>query len=373
MISPASLVQILKSNGVEIFVGVPDSLLKSLCAWLADHSSHQDYIITANEGNAVALAAGYHLATGKIGAVFMQNSGIGNSINPLTSLTDSEVYSIPMLLIIGWRGQPGIKDEPQHIKQGRITPGQLELLEIPYKIMEKCSNPKILIPELVSTARAKNCPAALLVRKNTLSEYQRIKTTPPFSVLGREEALSHILELADSKDLIVSTTGKTSRELFELRKNRGEKQQDFLTVGSMGHTSSIALGVALGKPHRRVICLDGDGSLIMHMGAMPIIGSLKPANFIHILLNNCSHESVGGQETVAEKMDFKAISIACGYRHYCLVQDKNQLCAFMKKINKILGPVFIELRICSGSRDDLGRPITTPLQNKKTFMEFCCD
>jgi len=274
MISPETIYRLLKRNDVGLFAGVPDSLLKSLCAYLDDHCEAHEHIITANEGNAVALATGFHLATGKIGAVYMQNSGLGNCVNPLTSLTDPEVYAVPMLLIVGWRGEPGLKDEPQHVKQGRITPGQLELLEIPYRILDSDSNLDALLSDLFSTMREKSCPVALLVRKKTLSPYDQNKTSTYLSNMTREEGLAGIFELADPTDVIVSTTGKTSRELFELRASRGESQRDFLTVGSMGHTSSIALGVALGCPNSRVLCLDGDGSLIMHMGAMPIIGSV---------------------------------------------------------------------------------------------------
>jgi phosphonopyruvate decarboxylase len=371
MIDPALFVRTLKQYSVEFYAGVPDSLLKNLCAWLDDHSNANQHVITANEGNAVALVTGYYLATGKPGVVYMQNSGLGNTINPLASLADPEVYSVPILLIIGWRGAPDIKDEPQHIKQGRITQGQLDLLEIPYRILENQSDIEKLIPELLSVMTKKSCPVALLVRKNTFLPYKKNRSYPPLSQLSREEALSHILGLSDDRDLVVSTTGKTSREVYELRQLRKEKQRDFLTVGSMGHTSSIALGVALGRSDKRVICLDGDGSLIMHMGAMPIIGSLKPANFVHILLNNAAHESVGGQATAARNIDFKSMATACGYQIYCLVRNKEELSASWEQISDFPGPAFIELQIRTGSRPDLGRPATTPIQNKNAFMESC--
>ena len=371
MIEAAHLVQTLKDQGISFFAGVPDSLLKSLCAYLDDHAGPGEHVITANEGNAVALAAGYHLATASMGAVYMQNSGLGNCVNPLTSLADPQVYSIPMLLIIGWRGEPGVKDEPQHVKQGRITPGQLELMEIPYRIMDDKSDPEALLYELVRTARDESRPVALVVRKKTLADYRRSTTCPSLSSMGREEALSHILELAHPRDIIVSTTGKTSRELCELRATRSEPQRDFLTVGSMGHTLSIALGVALGRPDRRVICLDGDGSLLMHMGSMPVAAQLGPANLVHVVLNNGAHESVGGQATVCGGIDLQAVAGACGYRTCYRAENVVQLSSCWEQINEQKGPSLLELRICTGSRPDLGRPASTPVQNKKSFMDFC--
>lgn len=369
MISPENFYGELKKKGIGVFTGVPDSLLKHFCAFVDEHSRKNEHIITANEGNAVALASGYHLATGGIGAVYMQNSGLGNCINPLTSLTDPAVYRIPMLLIIGWRGEPGIKDEPQHIKQGRITKRQLELLGIPYWVIQADSDIMTLIDDIFFAIETSNAPAAFLVRNGTFSTYNRKTIEERIVYFTREDALNAILDLADTEDLFVSTTGKTSRELFELRVKRQESQHDFLTVGSMGHTSSIALGVALGAPNRRVICLDGDGSAIMHLGALSTIGSRKPANLIHVILNNCAHESVGGQATVANQMDFSSISMACGYQRYHLVQDVQSLKQSWKIMNhENKGPQLIEIVIKTGSRDNLGRPTTTPLENKLGFM-----
>jgi phosphonopyruvate decarboxylase len=331
--------------------------------------SPSEYIITANEGNAVALATGYHLSSGKIGAVYMQNSGLGNCVNPLTSLTDPEVYRIPMLLIIGWRGEPGVKDEPQHVKQGRITRGQLDLLEIPHWVLQADSDFDDILNKAFSAIKENNSPAALLVRKGTFSACGKKCDCDQTVRFLREQALDAILDLVGHDDLIISTTGKTSRELFELRSMRNETQHDFLTVGSMGHTSSIALGVALGNPGRRVLCLDGDGSAIMHMGALPIIGSLKPDNLIHVILNNCAHESVGGQPTVAGEMDFSAISRACGYQGYYLASNAETLQEAWQTIAQANGPQMVEIRISRGSREDLGRPSNTPEENKKAFME----
>jgi len=369
MIAPEAFFHALKARGIDLFAGVPDSLLKNFCAYADNNAAPLEYIITANEGNAVALAAGYHLATGKLAAVFMQNSGLGNSVNPLASLTDPEVYRIPLLLIIGWRGEPGVKDEPQHVKQGRITPGQLELLEIPHWIVQANSDIEAILEESLEKLKQTNAPTALLVRKGAFSTFKSQRIAEHGASLKREEVLREIVALSEAQDLFLSTTGKTSRELFELRVQRGELQRDFLTVGSMGHTSSIALGVALGNPKKRVICLDGDGAALMHMGALAIIGSLKPSNLVHVLLNNAAHESVGGQPTVAAKMDFAAIAKACGYKAYHLATDLQSLKACWQSLNEANGPYLLEVRIATGSRDDLGRPSSTPEQNKRAFME----
>ncbi|TWI66073.1 phosphonopyruvate decarboxylase [Desulfobotulus alkaliphilus] len=373
MIEPSFFYELIRQKGTDFFAGVPDSLLKHFCAFVDDRCSPKEHIITANEGNAIAMAAGYHMATGKTGAVYMQNSGLGNCVNPLTSLTDPEVYGIPMLLVIGWRGEPGVKDEPQHIKQGRITRQQLDILEIPHAILGPDTDPAPLLDGLFAHMEKQKSPAAVLVKKNTFAPYKAKAVPAPDTRLMREEALSILLGLADASDLIVSTTGKTSRELFEVRQLRGEKQRDFLTVGSMGHTASIAMGVAAGRPEKRVLCLDGDGSLLMHMGSMAIIGSLKPDNFVHILLNNAAHESVGGQPTVAGKIDFKAMARACGYRNWLLASDAESLKGAWEEICRSKGPQMLEIKILPGSRDNLGRPTSTPEQNRQAFMAACCD
>lgn len=369
MISPEVFYNTLLDLQVDFFTGVPDSLLNNFCSYVDDNCENNKHITAANEGNAIALAAGYYLATGKFGAVYMQNSGLGNTVNPLTSLTDKEVYKIPMLLIIGWRGEPGIKDEPQHIKQGKVTEDQLRVLEVPYFIVDSSSDISSVIKNAIEQIREGGSPVALLVKKNTFSSYKSKKQHAFDANMKREDALRHLLKLTCESDIVVSTTGKTSRELFELRLERGELPNDFLTVGAMGHTSSIALGVALGNKEKRIICIDGDGSALMHLGAMPIIGSLKPSNFVHILLNNSAHESVGGQATVAGNLDFQAIAYACGYRRYYVADDVKSLQCCMEEVNAGLGPILFELRIATGSRGDLGRPTNTPQENKQAFME----
>jgi phosphonopyruvate decarboxylase len=368
MIEPAACFELLRDNGVEFFAGVPDSLLSSFCAYVEDHSQVNSHVITANEGNAVAAAIGHHMATGTTSCVYMQNSGLGNTVNPLTSLADKAVYSVPMLLVIGWRGEPGISDEPQHVKQGVITAKQLDLLGIPYQVLDKSSDLKTVFRTLFDDLTRSNAPVALLVKKGAFASYKSIRQHQQLSEFGREDALGEILKLSKPSDNFISTTGKTSRELFELRLSRGETPADFLTVGGMGHTSSIALGVAIGNPNRRVICIDGDGSALMHLGALPIIGSVAPANLVHILLNNAAHESVGGQPTVAGEIDLGKIALASNYKSYQCASTAEELQAAWAALSDDAGPAMIEVRISAGSRSDLGRPTATPVENKLAFM-----
>ncbi|MCI5130772.1 MAG: phosphonopyruvate decarboxylase, partial [Candidatus Electrothrix sp. EH2] len=343
--------------------------LKNFCNYIYDNISDDNHVIVANEGNAIALAGGYHIATNKVALVYMQNSGIGNAVNPLTSLVDEWVYSIPLLLIIGWRGEPGIQDEPQHIKQGKITEELLMTLGIPFWILHADTKIDSLFKEVFTTLAKRNAPVALLVKKNTFSQYVSKREKKSISKMQREDALRKLLELITPTDLLISTTGKTSRELFELRKQRGEQQRDFLTVGSLGHTASIALGIAMTTTHKRVICLDGDGSMLMHMGTLPIIGSRKPENFFHVLLNNAAHESVGGHPTVAGSLDFRAIANACGYTLFEQVDNIRDMQEAWNKLIHFPGPVMLEIKINQGSRKDLGRPTSTPIENKVNFME----
>jgi phosphonopyruvate decarboxylase len=303
----------------------------------------------------------------------MQNSGLGNAINPLVSLTAPDVYCLPVLLIIGWRGEPGAKDEPQHARQGRITTRQLELLEIPYVVLDKDSDPSWTVNKVIKRIHHTNAPAALLVRKNTFAPYKNISRKSGLSSLTREDALTEILNLAGQESLVVSTTGKTSREVFEIRTQNRQAHRDFLTVGSMGHTASIALGVAMGNPRKRIICIDGDGSALMHLGALPVIGGVQPANLVYILLNNAAHESVGGQPTAADKLNFSAMARACGFRFYRQVNSIAGLKKNWAALSQTPGPQMIEVQICIGSRKNLGRPDRTPLENKNAFMESAID
>ena len=366
---PKAFFNTLCSRDFNRFFGVPDSLLSSLCAYIDDNAISGHHVICANEGNAIAMAAGHYLGTRNAAVVYMQNSGLGNAINPLVSIAHSEVYQIPMLLIIGWRGEPGSKDEPQHVKQGQITPDQLDLLNIPYITVDKSDDPDDVINWAQDKLVANSSPVALLVKKGCFDPYKTHKKALTLSSMTREMALNEILTLVDGCS-IISTTGKTSREVFELRAKRGEQQRDFLMVGGMGHTSSVALGLLLGRPDLKVVCIDGDGSTLMHMGALPIIGSLPATNFIHVILNNSAHESVGGQPTVAGQLDFRSISTSCGYRQFYSVSSLNELNECWSLLSNTVGPIMIEVKITIGSRSDLGRPTSTPIENKLNFINW---
>lgn len=358
----------LKQNNFDFFTGVPDSLLKHFCKYVEENVVSNNHIIAANEGNAVAIAAGYHLGTGKYPVVYMQNSGLGNTINPLTSLTNPEVYGIPMLLIIGWRGEPGITDEPQHVFKGKITPNILETLGVDYFFLNDKSDPVSVINQANDKMLQLNGPVAMLVSKNTFETYPGNDYLSKNNIV-REDAINKILQLDEKRSIFISTTGKLSRELFEARVKRNEAVQDFLSVGSMGHASSIALGTTIGNPNKNVICLDGDGALLMHMGALPIIGANRPHNYIHILFNNGAHESVGGQPTVANDIDLEKIALGSGYLSYTLILSIEELEKKWHEIIKKDKPHFVEIKINLTSRKDLGRPTSTPKQNKSSFMK----
>jgi len=370
MINCRAFFELLREYGIDFFAGVPDSLLESPIAYLTDHVPAKNNIITCNEGNAIACAAGYYLSTGKPGAVYMQNSGLGNCINPLTSLADKEVYSIPMLLIIGWRGEPGTEDEPQHSKQGRVTRGMLENLEIPYSILPgSIEEAGQILGTAVQHMTKDQSPYALLVRKGTFEPYALQNKTRTDYPLKREEAIKLVVSHLKETDVIVSTTGKTSRELFELREELQQgHSRDFLTVGSMGHASAIALGIALQQPDRNVYCFDGDGALIMHMGSLTSIGKLHPPNFRHIIFNNFTHESVGGQPTAADVLDIPAIAKASGYEICFTATTEAEMRERLGDMQNAAGPSLLEIRVSIGSRRDLGRPEKTPKENKEAFM-----
>jgi len=371
-IKPADFFKKLTSHGVEFFTGVPDSLLKEFCLCIDDSIVGDKHIIAANEGNAVALAAGYYLAQKSIPLVYMQNSGLGNAINPLLSLCDSDVYSIPLLVLVGWRGEPGVKDEPQHIKQGKVQLELLKALDIPYKIISQNDNQFAMqISNGVEIAKTENRPVVFLIKKGTFEKYTTEIEKSPIQCMKREEALEIILRNLDDNAIVVSTTGKTSREIFEIREKNGQShEQDFLTVGSMGHCSAIALGIALAKPLRQVVCIDGDGAMLMHLGSLTSIAILKPKNFRHILMNNEVHESVGGQKTAAKELDMTAIVNSLGSSKIFNAETPADLEQKFIDFVSCPGPSFLEVKIQSGSRENLGRPTIKPVDNKENFMKF---
>lgn len=365
-----SLVQII---GADFYTGVPDSQLKALCNYLMDTYGidQNHHIIAANEGNCTALAAGYHLATGKVPVVYMQNSGEGNIINPVASLLNDKVYAIPMIFIVGWRGEPGVHDELQHIYQGEVTVKLLEDMDIKTFIIGKDTTEEELaaVMEDYRKVLAAGKQVAFVVRKGALTNAPEVEYKNSNRLI-REEIIQHIVKAA-GEDPIVSTTGKPSRELFETRAANGQSHKyDFLTVGSMGHTSSIALGIAINKPEQRIWCVDGDGAVLMHMGSMAVLGANKPKNIVHVVINNGAHETVGGMPTVAAQIDLVGIAKACGYPNaVCVDQfaDLDRELAAAKGRNELS---LIEVKCAIGAREDLGRPTTTALENKQNFMAY---
>ncbi len=368
-----SLVNII---GADFYTGVPDSQLKALCNYLMDRYGidPKHHVIAANEGNCTALAAGYHLATGKVPAVYMQNSGEGNIINPVASLLNDKVYAIPVIFIIGWRGEPGVHDEPQHIYQGEVTLKLLEDMGIASFVIGSETTEEELFDKMKEfrSILATGKDVAFVIRKGALTDAPKVEYKNDNHML-REEIIRHIVRVS-GEDPIVSTTGKASRELFEIRVANGQSHKyDFLTVGSMGHSSSIALGVATQKPEQRIWCIDGDGAVLMHMGAMAVIGANKPKNLIHVVINNGAHETVGGMPTVASKIDLVAIAKACGYPYAVSVDSFEELDKELEEAKDRQELSLIEVKCSIGAREDLGRPTTTALENKQHFMEYLAE
>lgn len=372
MVSVEKVYETFLRNGVDFFTGVPDSLLKNICAYFTDYVAPKNHIIAANEGAAIGIASGHYMASGKVPLVYMQNSGLGNTVNPLLSLADEKVYNFPVLLMVGWRGEPGVKDEPQHKKQGEVTLSLLEAMKIPYVILDSDEIVALSqIRDIAVATKTKSIPHAIVIRKDIFGKYELQHKSKNDYPLSREEALKLVVDHLQNDDITVSTTGKLSRELFEYREFKGQgHEKDFLTVGSMGHSSSIALGIALEKSERKVYCLDGDGAFIMHMGAITNIGDLSPKNYFHILFNNGAHESVGGQPTLAFRLDIPAIAKGCGYKKVFVAANKSEVIRSMEQMTSVDGPVLLEIKVNIHSREDLGRPTTTPIENKNCFMDF---
>lgn len=364
------LVEIIHSD---FYTGVPDSQLKPLCDYLIDTYGidRTHHVIAANEGNCVALAAGYHLSTGKVPVVYMQNSGEGNIINPVASLLNDKVYGIPVVFIIGWRGEPGIHDEPQHIYQGEVTVKLLEDMDIKTFIVSKDTTEEELVTAMddFNNVLAEGKNVAFVIKKGAISYDKKVEYKNNNQMI-REDIIKHIVAVTND-DPIISTTGKASRELFEIREANGQSHMyDFLTVGSMGHSSSIALGVSINKPNAKIWCIDGDGALLMHMGSMAVIGANAPRNMVHVVINNGAHETVGGMPTVANNIDIAAIAKACGYPYAISVDNFGDLDAELVEAKNRNMLSLIEVKCSIGARDDLGRPTTTAIENKKKFMQY---
>ena len=372
MIDAREFLRLLKSEGIDFFSGVPDSLLKDFCACLLDNAEGLSNIVAPNEGCAMAIAAGHFLATSKPACVYMQNSGQGNAVNPLLSLVDEEVYNIPLLMLVGWRGQPDKKDEPQHVKQGKLTLKIFDTLGIKYEVLDADMElAEAQVKRAAEYMRETSKPFALVVEKSTFRKCEAKIARPECSQILRRGAIAKVAGLLSKSDVCIATTGHISRELYEFRKfNSLPHDSDFLTVGSMGHASSIALAIALAKPKRRVVCFDGDGALLMHAGALATIAACKPKNFKHVVFNNLSHDSVGGQPTCANAIDVTKLALAMGYESAFSVSDESKLDSEIKKFLEANSPSLLEIKVKRGAREGLMRPLETPIENKKIFMDF---
>jgi phosphonopyruvate decarboxylase len=352
MIDNKRFLNVLHNAGVDFFTGVPDSYLNGFCNCLLENVSNEKNVIAANEGNAVAIASGYYFSTGKVPLVYMQNSGMGNAINPLLSLADKSVYSVPIVLLIGWRGEPGTVDHAQHKVQGELTTKLLDLMEIPFIVAE--DNDDLLekqVKQLIEQAQQERTVVAIVARKGVFAVEE--KSTAPVEngyPLFREEAIEAVLDAMPKDTIYVATTGRATRELYFLREKRGEGHKcDFLNIGSMGHASSVALGLALVNKNRKVVCLDGDSAVLMHMGALSMVSNLHIPNLLHVVLNNGAHESVGGQPSAGMKVDFTAIAQGVGYQTVGHpVATKEEIIDAVKDLVKRDKATFLDVRIKRG-------------------------
>lgn len=371
MLEPSLAYEVFTDAGVEFWAGVPDSLLKDFCAYVADTVPSGHHVIAANEGGAVALAAGHYLATRRPAVVYMQNSGLGNAINPLVSLASPDVYGLPMVLVIGWRGEPGTVDEPQHVKQGKATLDMLDAAGIPHIVLSE--EPETATKQILTAVRgavADEQPHAIVVRSGTFSPYA-VSDREDDAPLSREEAVVLIADAVTDGSVVVSTTGKTSRELHEHRLAAGSNgETDFLTVGGMGHASQIALGIDLSTTGRDVWVIDGDGALLMHLGATAVIAEHATRSFKHIVLNNHAHDSVGGQPTPTDTVSISDLAIAAGYRHAATARTRDEVGHELDILANTDGPALLEIDVRAGARPDLGRPKSSPADNKRAFMAY---
>lgn len=363
----------VREKGISFFTGVPDSLLKDICLYINIKNADAGHIIAANEGNAVGLAIGTYLKTGKIPMVYMQNSGLGNSINPLISLADKNVYSIPMVLLIGWRGVPGEPDEPQHFKQGSITPDVLNIMDIPYEVLQRDTDNEVAMRKfdrVVQSATDRSSPAAILVHKNAFNAFSGEENTSPILPMSRLEALKVVVECLGDKDVVVSSTGVMSRELYECRIQRGECFRDFMTVGGMGHASQIACGIALSCSGRNVICLDGDGAALMHLGGLATIGKIKPSNLKHVIFNNAVHDSVGGQSISNPDLNFPALATVLGYNRTFSASTSVDISKYLATMLEQDSLDLLEIKVRKGYDKDLIRPKESFEELKSRFLSF---
>lgn len=355
MVNQDKLFSSLQDLGIRFFTGVPDSLLNDFCLYLCRNYDREHHVMAANEGNAIGIATGNYMATGHIPVVYMQNSGIGNATNPLLSLAHQTVYSVPMILVIGWRGDPEVKDHAQHKKQGELTPVLMKDMDIPYEILDDDETVIEKFAWAHQTAKEISSPVALIAKKGILTQKEKHQEYPESTLMNREEAIAAVIDVFGSNAIYLATTGRATRELHEQLKQKGIAEgHEFLNVGSMGHVSSVALGMAIACPERKIVVFDGDAAAVMHMGSLATIGRYQPKNLIHIVLNNGVNESVGGQPSAGQVIDLTAIAKSCGYITPSIVVEKSM---DLKTMVEILAdadrPGFIDVHVRQGIRQDM--------------------
>lgn len=364
-----AFVEFLSSEGIGSYYGVPDSLLKSLSAYLEEGERGVRSLVCANEGSAIGMAIGEYVSSCRAACVYMQNSGIGNALNPLVSLAAQEVYSVPMLLLIGWRGEPGVPDEPQHALQGKITQDLLKDMGIPAVILDPNAWEQ-QISDLAMRMNGEQRPVAAIVKKGFFEPFGCAKAFLNDASFKREELLAALLQSIGADDIVVSTTGKCSREVFELRDSQGQSHaRDLLVVGGMGHASSIAFGIAQNLASHRVWCLDGDGALLMHAGSLVVIAQNHPARLRYVVNQNGVHESVGGQMNAAMGLDLQRYLLACGFDEVLVARHPDEVSACVQRMEEEEGKVALVLRSVSGARTELGRPTISPHDNLRDVMQ----
>ncbi|MCR5573679.1 MAG: phosphonopyruvate decarboxylase [Bacteroidaceae bacterium] len=371
MVNQQTLFQQLDKLGVKFFTGVPDSLLNDFCLYLVNNIPDGQHVMAANEGNAIAIAAGNYMATGNIPVVYMQNSGIGNATNPLLSLTHNYVYSIPMILVIGWRGDPAINDHAQHQKQGELTPVLMKDMDIPYEILDADETVVDKLAWALAKTKEISSPVALIAKKAILSQKDKKQTYADSKLMNREEAVAAVVDVLGEDAIYLGTTGRATREVHEQLKAHGVGEgHEWLNVGSMGHVSSVGLGLALAKPDKIIVVFDGDAAAVMHMGAMATNCRYKAGNMIHIVLNNGVNESVGGQPSAGYVINLTAVAEACGYRTMGhVVEAKEELQRVVRENQSDEMPLFIDVHVRQGIRSDMPKLNIDHKAQKEALMK----
>ena len=372
MVNLQSLFEALDRTGVKFFTGVPDSLLNDFCLYMMNNIPDSRHVMAANEGNAISIAAGNYMATGNIPLVYMQNSGIGNATNPLLSLTHDCVYGIPLIMVIGWRGDPSINDHAQHKKQGELTPVLMKDMDIPYEILDNDDTVIEKFTWAVNKAREISSPVALIAKKAILTQKEKKQVYPESPLMNREEAVSAVIDVFGEDAVYLGTTGRATREVHEqLRMHGISEGHEWQNVGSMGHVSSVGLGLALALPDKRIVVFDGDAAVVMHMGSLATNCRYKASNLIHVVLNNGVNESVGGQQSAGQLIDLTGVAKSCGYRNVGhAIKTKEELQHVLKTLPGNDMPTFVDVYVRQGIRPDMPKLNINHKEQKEALMKY---